>query len=182
MEIYTLEKLQDYIAKGKKINYLYFWGHQEKGSTVTKSCFSQWYQSSFEHNDVFYLTAEHYMMAEKARLFKDNVALKKILTSKNPGAAKAAGRDVQNFDPELWLEKRFEIVVTGNLLKFETPTLRDFLLNTGNKVLIEASPVDKIWGIGMAEDNALISNPYKWKGLNLLGFALMKVRAKIIHA
>ncbi len=176
MEIYTLEELQNYIALGNKIKYLYFWGHKEKGVGITKSCFSQWYESSFEHNGVLYLTAEHYMMAEKARLFNDDVALEKVLASTNPGAAKAAGREVQGFELELWLKKRFEIVVAGNLLKFKNPVLKEFLLNTKNRVLVEASPVDKIWGIGMAQDNELASNPFNWKGLNLLGFALMKVR------
>ena len=179
MEIYTIEELQYYIGMGEKVKYLYFWGHKENGEKITKSCFSQWYELPFEYAGVYYLTAEHYMMAEKARLFRDDVALKKILAAKNPGEAKAAGREVRGFDLELWLEKRFEIVVSGSLLKFKNPALKEFLLSTGNRVLVEASPVDKIWGIGMAQDNEQVSNPFKWKGLNLLGFALMKARTEM---
>lgn len=179
MEIDSIGALQYAIAQGYKAKYLFFWGHKKTKDKVTKSCFSQWYDAPFKHNGILYLTAEHYMMAEKARLFKDNVALKKILSSNNPGAAKAIGREVRGFTPEVWLKKRFEIVVSGNKLKFANPELNPFLLNTGDRILVEASPVDKIWGIGMGQDNALINNPYQWKGLNLLGFALMKVRTEI---
>ena len=120
------------------------------------------------------------MMAEKARLFKDDKTLKKILTSSNPGAAKKYGREIKNFKEDVWDQNRFDIVVRGNKAKFEQNNkLKQFLVNTKTRILVEASPVDRIWGIGLAEDDQFSDNPEKWNGLNLLGFALMKVRSII---
>ena len=86
-----------------------------------------------------------------------------------------------NFDEKIWNEKRFDIVVQGSIAKFsQNPALKDFLLNTGGRILVEASPVDKIWGIGMAQDDDHIDNPLKWQGLNLLGFSLMVVRDRLL--
>lgn len=120
------------------------------------------------------------MMAKKAELFGDENAKKKILASKTPGEAKKLGRSVVGFDDDVWLKHRFEIVVSANLAKFSrAPELKAFLLNTGDRVLVEASPVDRIWGIGLAADDPGASDPYKWQGLNLLGFALMCVRDQL---
>ncbi|MCL2914524.1 NADAR family protein [Shewanella corallii] len=177
MKIRTREELVDFLAHGNKVKYVYFWGHQEKGKQVTKSCFSQWYESKFEDGGNEFMTAEHYMMYHKAKLFGDSKACEKVLAASKPGEAKAVGREVLGFEQDLWDEKRFEIVVNANLAKFsQNSALRAFLLNTGSRVLVEASPVDKIWGIGLAQDNPLSENPNTWKGLNLLGFALMEVR------
>ncbi|WP_084717294.1 NADAR family protein [Xenorhabdus poinarii] len=125
-------------------------------------------------------SAEHYMMAEKARLFNDAEALIKIINAKTSGAAKAYGREIQGFDQSVWDEHRLKIVIEGNLAKFsQNKSLAEFLLNTGDKILVEASPVDRIWGIGLAEDTVNIHNPLTWNGLNLLGIALMAVRDKL---
>jgi len=180
MEIRTREQLIDFVNHGNKVKYIYFWGHTEKGDSVTKSCFSQWYESSFEEDGNNFRTAEHYMMYHKAKLFGDEEASKRVLEAKNPGEAKAIGRQVKNFDQELWTQKGFEIVVNANLAKFsQNENLQEFLLNTKDRVLVEASPVDKIWGIGLAQDNPKAENPNTWKGLNLLGFALMEVRDRL---
>ena len=126
------------------------------------------------------MTAEHHMMYQKAVLFGDSAAAAKLLSASNPGEAKAIGREVLGFDQEKWEELRFEIVVTANLAKFgNDPKLKEFLLKTGSQVLVEASPVDKIWGIGLAEDDPACENPNRWKGANLLGFALMEVRDQL---
>ena len=70
----------------------------------------------------------------------------------------------------------------GNLAKFsQNAELKEFLLNTDNRVLVEASPVDKIWGIGLAVDDKNIENPLMWQGLILLGFALMEVRDDLMR-
>ncbi|MCB1825896.1 MAG: NADAR family protein [Candidatus Competibacteraceae bacterium] len=173
----TTEELQEYVNKGNNVEYVFFWGHQSKGSAIDKSCFSQWYESSFSENGIEYMTAEHYMMAEKARLFGDEIIYKKIISASNPGEAKALGREVKGFEERRWIEHRFNIVVTGNVLKFkQNEALGDFLLNTDGRVLVEASPVDKIWGVGLGEGNRKIKNPNLWRGQNLLGFALMEVR------
>ena len=120
------------------------------------------------------------MMAKKAELFKDDEVLEKIIQCNSPAEAKKLGREVKNYDDKLWLENRYEIVKQGNFYKFsQNLDLKNFLLNTKDRVLVEASPVDPIWGIGMAEDHKDVLNPEKWKGLNLLGFALMEVRDEL---
>lgn len=161
--------------------FLFFWGHQpSKDGTITKTCFSQWWLSSFVVEGIEYKTAEHWMMAEKARLFDDEEILQKILACNSPAEAKKLGRKVSNYQDETWLENRFEIVKRGNFYKFsQNESLTDFLLTTQKRILVEASPVDNIWGVGMATDHPNIENPAKWEGLNLLGFALMEVRDEL---
>ena len=161
--------------------FLFFWGHQSnKDGSISKTCFSQWWLSSFEVDKVIYKTAEHWMMVKKAELFNDNEILEKIIKANSPAEAKKLGREVKNYDDKLWLANRYEIVKQGNYHKFSQNTdLKTFLLNTKDRVLVEASPVDPIWGIGMASDHKDVMNPEKWKGLNLLGFALMEVRDEL---
>jgi ribA/ribD-fused uncharacterized protein len=161
--------------------FLFFWGHQpNKDGKITQTCFSQWWLSSFNVEKVTYKTAEHWMMAKKAELFDDQEILKKILEADSPAEAKKLGREVRNYDDKLWLENRFEIVKEGNHHKFsQNADLKTFLLNTKERVLVEASPVDPIWGIGMAGDHKDVLHPEKWRGLNLLGFALMEVRDEL---
>lgn len=121
------------------------------------------------------------MMAEKARLFGDKASEQSILVAETPDQAKSLGRKVSGFSSDVWEQHRFEIVVDGNLHKFtQRPELTRFLVSTGNKVLVEASPVDAIWGIGLSEDDARVTNPLEWPGENLLGFALMRVRDQLI--
>ncbi|MBF4486118.1 NADAR family protein [Flavobacterium sp. CSZ] len=172
---YTIENIP---AENK---FLFFWGHQpNKDGSISKTCFSQWWLSSFEVDNVTYKTAEHWMMAKKAELFKDDKILEKILLAKSPAEAKKFGREVKNYNETLWLAARFNIVKEGNFHKFsQNPELKTFLLNTNDRVIVEASPVDAIWGIGMAGDHKDVLNPAKWKGLNLLGFALMEVRDEL---
>lgn len=163
--------------------FIFFWGHQPtKDGTISKTCFSQWWLSEFEVNGLKYKTTEHWMMAKKALLFDDKDIFKKILEVKTPAEAKKLGREIRNFDEQIWLDNRFEIVKEGNFHKFsQSIELRNFLINTKNRILIEASPVDAIWGIGMASDHKDINNPEKWRGLNLLGFALMEVRDELVN-
>lgn len=164
------------IQNGLTPKYLFFWGHQGN-KDIGKNCLSQWYIAQFELDKVIYPSTEHYMMAEKARLFKDDASLNQILNAKHPGEAKQLGHEIKDFDEQLWQDKRFDIVVKGNLAKFsQNEALGTFLLNTGNRILVEASPVDKIWGIGLTEHEPAAINPHLWPGLNLLGFALMRVR------
>ncbi len=168
-------------GKTNQVKYLFFWGHQKPANgEVSASCLSQWYESPFVAEGVTYLTAEHWMMAQKALLFNDNDAYEKIIASDTPGKAKAIGREVLNFDEVLWLDKRAEIVLEGNLHKFgQHDGMKTFLLNTGDRVLVEASPVDHIWGIGLSKDDARALDPNKWRGDNLLGFTLMEARDKL---
>lgn len=171
-----------YLSMGHKAKYIYFWGHEKKADAVSKTCFSQWYDAPFECDGCLFKTAEHFMMAEKAKLFGDMQKISEILKADNPGKAKALGRSINNFDQKIWDEKKFQIVVRGCFEKFNSNvSLRDFLLNTGDRILVEASPVDQVWGVGLAADDPLIENPNNWLGENHLGFALMKARHIIIE-
>ncbi len=176
----TRLELLDHLNHGNSVKYLYFWGHQpQRDGSIGKSCFSQWFEAAFDVDGVSYATAEHYMMSEKARLF-DGSATAAIVASVHPGEAKKLGRQIRNFDQAVWEAQRFEIVVRGNLAKFsQHELLKQYLLGTGDRVLVEASPRDRIWGIGLAESDPAAQNPYDWKGLNLLGFALMAVREQL---
>ena len=178
---YNNDWLRDKYNSGEQLKYIYFWGHQpSKDGIITKTCLSQWWMSPFKVDGITYPTAEHWMMAGKARLFNDTSIIEKILQAGTPGAVKQLGREIKNFDPAIWDEQKFNIVVTGNWHKFsQHKDLKTFLLNTGDRVLVEASPVDAIWGIGMATDHADVTNPLLWKGQNLLGYALMEVRDKL---
>lgn len=166
---------------GKRPKLLHFWGHQpSKDGSISASCFSQWWTARFVIDGIVYPTAEHWMMAGKARLFADEAALAGIVKAGSPKQAKAVGREVRNFDAARWDQAKREIVFEGNLAKFsQNSQLADFLVGTGKKVLVEASPVDRIWGIGLAADDAKADNPLQWRGENLLGFVLMDVRDKL---
>lgn len=158
---------------------VFFWGSC-KGRSLHKGCLSQWQACSFEVNGVQYYSAEQYMMAEKARVFGDNATLEKILKAKAPRLIKKLGREVVGFDGIRWNKVKFDIVVHGNMAKFaQNAQLRDFLLGTGDATLVEASPKDAIWGVGLAEKDRRILDPDQWQGENLLGKALMKVRAEL---
>jgi ribA/ribD-fused uncharacterized protein len=172
-----LEHLRSRFNAGAKLDYVFFWGHQRPRSGVTASCFSQWYGAPFVVDGQRYPTAEHFMMAEKAALFGDSQIRAQVLQASSPGAAKALGRKVRGFDEATWVENRYSIVVRANAAKFaQNHELNQFLQQTGSRVLVEASPVDRIWGIGLAKDSEKVNDPNLWRGLNLLGFALMQVR------
>lgn len=173
---YSVDKLLK-----KQNDFLFFWGHQpSKDGTITKTCFSQWWKCGFNVDGIEYKSAEHFMMAKKAELFDDLEVRNKIINANSPAAVKKLGREVRNYNDSIWAEKRYEIVKEGNFYKFDqNPDLKKFLLTTEDKILVEASPVDAIWGIGMASDNKNCNNPEKWRGLNLLGFALMEVRDEL---
>ena len=147
---------------------------------MSVACFSQWYDAPFVVDSERFATAEHYMMVQKAELFGDLKIRPQILAAATPGAAKALGRKVKDFDEVRWIDERFAIVCRANRAKFsQHADLGRFLLHTGSRVLVEASPVDTVWGIGLAQDDAQARDPNQWRGLNLLGFALMQVRTEL---
>ena len=175
---------EDLIARveaGGEFEYLPFWGHTPpKDGGVNVSCLSQWFAAPFEAEGVTYRTCEHYMMAGKARLFGDEKSLAKVLAAESPKEAKAVGRRVANFIDPVWREHSRAIVEAGNEAKFrQHPELGAFLRSTAPRVLVEASPRDCIWGIGMGRDNPKARVPAEWRGKNLLGFALMAVRGRL---
>ena len=156
---------------------MFFWGHEDRGKGLTKVCLSQWYQCHFVVEGQYYNCAEQYMMAEKARIFGDEEIRQQILAEYSQMAMKKLGRKVRDYDDEVWKEKRFDVVVKGNIAKFsQNEKLLDFLLSTGDKILVEVSPKDTVWGIGLDESSSEAIQPRKWIGENLLGFALMEVR------
>ena len=181
VEIRTREELLKEVRKGVHLHYVFFWGHRPlPGGEIGKPCFSQWWPAKFSLDGFTYHSAEHFMMAEKARLFNDEGTRMRIINASSPKLAKQLGRQVENFREEVWREARFSLVVEGNHAKFsQNPELGTFLLSTDNKVLVEASPFDSIWGIGLSATDERATNPERWRGLNLLGFALMEVRHRL---
>ncbi|MFD5361423.1 NADAR family protein [Streptomyces tendae] len=175
------EALVARVRAGARIKYLCFWGHRPlPDGSIGPSCLSQWWPSPFTVDGVEYATAEHWMMAGKARLFADAEAERRVLAAAHPAGAKKAGRLVRGFDEAVWERERFRIVVEGSVHKFASdPALRAFLLGTGGRVLVEASPVDRVWGIGLAADDEAAQDPERWRGPNLLGFALMAARERL---
>ncbi|MBX9395664.1 NADAR family protein [Streptomyces sp. TRM72054] len=169
------------VRAGARIKYLHFWGHRPRpDGRIGASCLSQWWPSPFTVDGVEYATAEHWMMAGKARLFDDAEAERRVLAAGHPAEAKKAGRLVRGFDEAVWERERFGIVAEGSVHKFAAHAdLREFLLGTGERVLVEASPVDRVWGIGLAADDEAASDPERWRGPNLLGFALMEARERL---
>ncbi len=178
---YSVKWLLENLGKGVYMDYLFFWGHTpRKEGIIDKSCFSQWYPSDFSVDGINYLTAEHWMMAKKALLFNDHEMLNKILAAEKPALVKQLGREVNGFDEKVWAKSSYELVVQGNKHKFsQNNMLKNFLLQTGSKIIVEASPADTIWGIGLSQDAKEAANPVQWKGTNLLGFALMEVRDQL---
>ncbi|WP_217554930.1 NADAR family protein [Streptomyces sp. GbtcB6] len=180
-KIDSVETLIRVVQTGARIRYLHFWGHRPRpDGQVSASCLSQWWPSRFVVDGVEYATAEHWMMAGKARLFGDAEAERAVLAAGHPAEAKKAGRLVRGFDEAIWERERFEIVTEGTVHKFAADAgLRAFLLATGDRVLVEASPVDRVWGIGLTATDAAAEDPARWRGLNLLGFALMEARERL---
>ena len=174
---YNVETIKQIISNDPDVKFVYFWGEKPGKNGVTESCLSQWYDVAFEVEGVVYHTAEQYMMAQKALLFNDEEVFGEIMAATSPRDYKKLGRKIRNFESKVWDEKKYEIVVNGNKAKFsQNPELKEYLLSTGNAILAEASPYDKIWGIGLYPSNAAKGTVEDWRGENLLGFALMEVR------
>ncbi|WP_290863435.1 NADAR family protein [Hamadaea sp.] len=181
MLAHTRSDLAHLVSTGVKVKYLHFWGHQpQPDGSVGAGCLSQWWPASFVVGGRAYATAEHWMMWSKAKLFGDDEIAEKVLDASTPGEAKKLGREVLDFDQQTWDDNRYAIVVAGSAAKFrQHDDLRAYLLGTGERVLVEASPLDRIWGIGLAAADPRAANPAQWRGLNLLGFALMEARDAI---
>lgn len=150
--------------------HIYFWG----------TYLSNWHKCVFKDDKYTYHTSESYLMTQKALLFGDADSANKIINSSDPKKQKELGRLVKGFNEKVWNQNKFEIMVKGLFLKFnQNKDLKNKLLGTGNKVLVEGSPYDKIWGVGLKWDDPKILDEKNWKGENLLGKALMEVRNQI---
>lgn len=144
---------------------------------------SQWAPSPFQVQGIWYNCAEQYMMAEKARMFSDARTLDAIMLSRDPKQQKSLGRSVCNFDQGRWEAAVQDILFRGNVAKFEqNDRLKRLLLATHPKVLAEASPYDVIYGIGLAQHDPRAQDSSLWRGTNLLGTTLMRVRDHLLAA
>lgn len=181
---YTKEKLIEEEKSGKKIEYVGFWGNKKDG--VKERTFSNFYklQTGIEIHDgrvINFECNEQYFMYRKALEFKDYETLEKILGSGlSAKDYKALGRAVKGYDDEVWDKVRYGAMLDGLRHKFsKNIKLKRYLLGTGEKVLVETSPYDRIWGIGIGKGNEDWKDSNKWLGLNLLGFALMEIRDEL---
>lgn len=154
----------------KTATHIYFW----------KDKLGQWTMRDFEEDGVTYCCAEQYMMARKAKLFKDDETLKLIMETKSPAKHQKLGRIVKNYDQKVWDDNKELIVIDASRLKYsQNEEMKNALLTTGDRILVEASPYDKIWGVGLGEKDPLILDQNNWKGQNLLGKCLMIVRDEL---
>ena len=150
--------------------YVFFWN----------GIYSQWHKAPMTIGKIEYNSCEQYMMHQKALLFGDSEIAELIMNESNPKEQKKYGRMIKNFDKSVWDKNCLAIVYEGNLAKFsQNEDLKEEMLSTGNRIFVEASPFDNIWGIGMSEDSEGIENPSFWLGLNLLGQALTLVKQEI---
>jgi hypothetical protein len=175
---HSLDWLKEQIKNDHSFEYLFFWGPIQKyPGKIGKACLSQWYAANFTVEGIIYSSTEQWMMAQKALLFKDETMHLQILDCTDAATVKKLGRSISNFDAGIWEQQAYSIVKAGNLHKFsQIESLKDFLLQTGEQIIVEASPADAIWGIGLPESAAAAKDPFQWQGTNLLGFALMEVR------
>lgn len=143
---------------------------------------SNWYLSDFEIDGLKFSSIEQYMMYKKAVTFNDEKIAKKILNTYDAAKIKALGRSVSNYNETIWNGLRQIIVYNGLLAKFkQNEDLKEKLLSTKPNILAECAVSDKIWGIGLSMKDENRLDTKKWKGTNLLGFALMSVREQIWH-
>jgi len=170
--------------RARELIYDVLKGELLEGEQITSfygGFFSQWFRCDFVVDGVGYNCTEQYMMAEKARLFGDEAAEKAIMAASHPRDQKAIGRKVKNFDRQKWDAVARDIVYKGNYAKFvQNRALEYGLRDTAGTILVEASPTDKIWGVGLSRDNDAVYDRSKWQGTNWLGEVLMKVRDDLI--
>lgn len=145
------------------------------------SPFSQWHRSTFEVDGITFNCGEQFMMYQKATLFKDLYMAKQILQETQPRKHKELGRKVRNFNRDVWERECMNIVYKGNKAKFtQNKHLLDKLLSTKGTTLVEASPFDTIWGIGLEATHPDAKKPSKWPGQNKLGIVLTQLREDLI--
>lgn len=146
--------------------------------------FSQWYKSPMydPETGLTFNCAEQYMMYGKARLFGDEDAMNDIMVTDSPKEQQTIGRRVKNFDPAVWDEACIDIVTRGNYLKFsQNPELLAELMKYTDHTFVEASPIDRIWGIGLDENNPDALDTEKWRGKNYLGQCINNAMERIIN-
>ncbi len=162
----------------RRLPPVFFWKDNEENGYL-----SNWYRRKFVIDDFEYLHVEQYMMARKAKLFHDSARYTAILRATKPWECKDLGKQITPFDAKAWDAVKYDIVKAGNRAKFEqNPDLKKALLDTGDAILAEASPKDKIWGIGLDAQAAMHVDMSEWPGQGLLGRALMELRSEFAGA
>jgi ribA/ribD-fused uncharacterized protein len=147
--------------------------------------YSNFYKSEFTKNGIAFSCGEQWIMYQKALTFKDKYPTNqdiadKILKTNDPGKIKAFGRQVQGYDEIIWSGCRQQKTYEGLIEKFrQNENLKKQILATGTRELVEASPSDKIWGVGLTESDVRIEKKSNWKGQNILGKILTKVRSTL---
>lgn len=142
-----------------------------------RSPFSNWHGCTFEMEDVEFNCAEQAMMYYKALLFDDDAAADKVMVAKTPREQKTLGRSVRNFDQSVWEENRERIMYDILFAKFsQNDDLKEALLRTEGTRCVESAPNDRVWGVGLSEDDPRIQDEAQWQGMNLLGKTLDRVR------
>ena len=165
----------------EKKDFVFFW-KVIKGTKIGPACLSQWDRHAFVIDGVYYRHVAQFMMAAKARVFHDDAAYNKIMDATSLVDMKRAERAVAGYDDKRWCASRFDAAVRGNFAKFsQNDELKEYLLSTGNSVLVAADPKDRLWGIGLDAETAAKIPEENWPGQNLLGQALMRVREMLLH-
>ena len=160
----------DGLVKG---NFHFFWGGK----------LSNWHPCHFRVAGVWYNSVEQYMMARKALLFDDFHRYDRIMEIKEPSEQKQQGRRVKGYTDEKWHRYSRDVVYEGCYAKFsQSEELKKYLISTGDKILVEASPHDHIWGIRLSMDDPRAMDPNQWQGTNWLGEVLMHVRQVISNS
>ena len=153
----------------------------DKGVYFWSGIYSQWNKSDFTIDGMKFTTAEQYMMYKKALLFEDEEVANAIMRTNNPREQKALGRKVRGFDADVWNAVCRDYVYEANYAKFtQDPNLMEQLMATGDKEIVEASPKDRIWGIGLHYDDERVHDKSQWQGKNWLGEAIMRARTQIL--
>ncbi len=149
--------------------HIYFW----------KGIFSNFYPVTFMYKGHEFANTEQAFMWAKAIYFNDIKTANLILKTTNPQEAKRLGRKVKNFNRRPWLQDCEQYMFQVNMEKWKKDSFKKAILDTGDKIIVESCPVDRIWGVGLSQDDPLILDSSNWKGLNLLGKVLMKVRKSL---
>lgn len=173
---YTIEELPQVLETN---NIIAFW-KPKNTANIGSHVLTQWHKCKFKLGNFQYNNTEQYMMMEKAKLFEDDFIYEQLKKPMHPKEYKALGRKIRGFEEKTWDKAKVEIVYKGNHAKFtQNKDLEKYLVQTKDKIIIEASPYDTVWGIGLAVTSDDLLIPENWKGENLLGFILMQVREEI---
>lgn len=150
--------------------YVFFWNSE----------LSNWFPVKFRYKNLNFFNSEQAFMWEKAVYFGDMTIAAQILKTPNPKDNKALGRKIKSFDAGKWLIDGYPIMVAVNMAKFgQNSRLKSVLISTEDKIIVEASPTDIVWGIGLHWEDDRVLDEKNWRGMNLLGKALMEVRKKL---